>query len=30
LHCVAVCVWFASLVWIASNCHVNGIPCVPM
>merc|ERR1719162_1874669 len=30
LQCVAVIVWFVSLVIIGSDCKVDGIPCVPM
>lgn len=30
LHCAAVIIWFVSLIEIAVDCKVHGIPCVPM
>merc|ERR1711865_1127630 len=30
LHCIFLIVWFVSLIEIATDCKVDGIPCVPM
>lgn len=30
LQCVGAIVWLVSLVEIGSDCHVDGIPCIPM